>query len=146
MLPNLKAGQAYRVFAPDAYPRIKDIVERTVTSGLIYLPSSVKDFANPEIEPYLRQYVRGSHGIEHHERIKIMKLLWDCDRHRIRRPARTIRTQLRRRVGGYSRSDADRRGEGRRYGEDGGAGRSVHGRIRRDRLDRRDLDVKIDRA
>jgi 4-hydroxyphenylacetate 3-monooxygenase len=78
VLPNLEAGQAYRVFAPDAYPRIKDIVERTVTSGLIYLPSSVRDFANPEIEPYLKQYVRGSHGIEHHERIKIMKLLWDC--------------------------------------------------------------------
>ncbi len=78
VLPNLEAGQAYRVFAPDAYPRIKDIVERTVTSGLIYLPSSVRDFANPEIEKYLAQYVRGSHGIGHRERIKIMKLLWDC--------------------------------------------------------------------
>ena len=78
MLPNLRAGLAYRVFAPDAYPRIKDIVERTVTSALIYLPSSVKDFANPAIEPYLRRYVRGSHGIEYKERIKIMKLLWDA--------------------------------------------------------------------
>jgi 4-hydroxyphenylacetate 3-monooxygenase len=78
VLPNLRAGQAYRVFAPDVYPRIKDIVERTVTSGLIYLPSSARDFANPAIEPYLRQYVRGSHGIGYKERIKIMKLLWDC--------------------------------------------------------------------
>ena len=49
-----------------------------MTSALIYLPSSVKDFANPAIEPYLRQYVRGSHGIDHVERIKIMKLLWDA--------------------------------------------------------------------
>ena len=49
-----------------------------MTSALIYLPSSVKDFANPAIEPYLRQYVRGSHGIEYKERIKIMKLLWDA--------------------------------------------------------------------
>ena len=64
VLPNLRAGLAYRVFAPDAYPRMKDIIERTVTSALIYLPSSVKDFSNPAIEPYLRQYVRGSHGIE----------------------------------------------------------------------------------
>ncbi|HTC08806.1 MAG TPA: 4-hydroxyphenylacetate 3-hydroxylase N-terminal domain-containing protein [Acetobacteraceae bacterium] len=78
VLPNLRAGLAYRVHAPDAYPRIKDIIERTVTSALIYLPSSVRDFANPEIEPYLRQYVRGSHGIEYAERIKIMKLLWDA--------------------------------------------------------------------
>src|SRR6202012_718037 len=78
VLPDLKAGQAYRVFAPDAYPRIKDIIERTATSGLIYLPSSVKDFANAAIDPYMRQYVRGSHGIEYKERIKIMKLLWEC--------------------------------------------------------------------
>ena len=32
----------------------------------------------PEIEPYLKRYVRGSHGIEFKERIKIMKLLWDA--------------------------------------------------------------------
>ena len=31
VLPDLKAGQAYRVFAPDAYPRIKDIIESTMT-------------------------------------------------------------------------------------------------------------------
>ena len=78
VLPEMKAVLSYRVFAPEAYPRIKDIIERTVTSALIYLPSSVKDFANPAIEPYLRQYVRGSHGIEYKERIKIMKLLWDA--------------------------------------------------------------------
>jgi 4-hydroxyphenylacetate 3-monooxygenase len=78
VLPEWRAAQAYRVFAPDAYPRIKDIVQRTVTSALIYLPSSVKDFANPAIEPYLKQYVRGSYGIGYNERIKVMKLLWDA--------------------------------------------------------------------
>jgi 4-hydroxyphenylacetate 3-monooxygenase len=57
---------------------VKEIVQRIVTSGLIYLPSSAKDFANPSIEPYLRQYVRGSHGIGAEERVKIMKLLWDA--------------------------------------------------------------------
>jgi 4-hydroxyphenylacetate 3-monooxygenase len=49
-----------------------------MTSALIYLPSSVKDLANPLIEPLLKQYVRGSHGIGHKERIKILKLLWDA--------------------------------------------------------------------
>ena len=78
LLPELQAGHAYRVFGPDSWPRIKDIVQKTVTSALIYLPSSVKDFANPAIEPYLRQYVRGSHGIPYDERIKILKLLWDA--------------------------------------------------------------------
>ena len=31
VLPNQRAALSYRVFALDAYPRIKDIVERTVT-------------------------------------------------------------------------------------------------------------------
>ena len=77
LLPELQAALSYRVFAPDSWPRIKDIVQKTVTSALIYLPSSVKDLANSAIEPYLRQYVRGSHDIDHVERIKLMKLLWD---------------------------------------------------------------------
>ena len=78
VLPDIKAATAYRVFAPDAYPRIKDLVERAVTSGLIYLPSSVRDFGNPLIAPYLEKYVRGSHGINAKERVKILKLLWDA--------------------------------------------------------------------
>ena len=78
VLPDLEAAMSYRVFAPDSWPRIRDIVQKALSSALIYLPSSVKDFANPAIEPYLRQYVRGSHGVDHVERVKIMKLLWDC--------------------------------------------------------------------
>jgi len=78
LLPESKAAFAYRVFAPDAYPRIRDIIMRTVTSALIYLPSSAKDFFNSDEEPFLAQYVRGSHGIGHRERIKVMKLLWDA--------------------------------------------------------------------
>ena len=57
LLPELQAGHAYRVFGPDPWPRIKDMVQKTVTSALIYLPSSVKDFANPLSIRYLRQYV-----------------------------------------------------------------------------------------
>jgi 4-hydroxyphenylacetate 3-monooxygenase len=78
LLPNLEAGLSYRVFAPDAYSKIKEIIEKIVASALIYLPSSVKDFANPAIEPYLERYVRGSNGIGYKDRIKLMKLLWDA--------------------------------------------------------------------
>jgi 4-hydroxyphenylacetate 3-monooxygenase len=78
VLPELKAAIAYRVFAPDCYPRVKDIIERTATSSLIYLPSSVKDFANPETRPVLDRYVRGSHGMDALERVKTLKLLWDA--------------------------------------------------------------------
>jgi 4-hydroxyphenylacetate 3-monooxygenase len=78
LLPNLEAGLSYRVFAPDAYSKIKEIIEKIVASALIYLPSSVRDFANPAIDPYLKRYVRGSNGIGYKERIKLMKLLWDA--------------------------------------------------------------------
>jgi 4-hydroxyphenylacetate 3-monooxygenase len=78
LLPNLQPAMAYRVFAPDAYSRIKEIIEKIVASALIFLPSSARDFANPEIDPLLARYVRGSNGIGYKERIKIMKLLWDA--------------------------------------------------------------------
>jgi 4-hydroxyphenylacetate 3-monooxygenase len=78
VLPNAQSGASYRVFAGDAYGRIKEIVEKIVASALIYLPSSAKDFDNPEIDKYLARYVRGSNGIGYRERIKVMKLLWDA--------------------------------------------------------------------
>jgi 4-hydroxyphenylacetate 3-monooxygenase len=78
VLPNAQSGSSYRVFAGEAYGRIKEIVEKIVASALIYLPSSAKDFQNPEIDKYLARYVRGSHGIGYKERIKVMKLLWDA--------------------------------------------------------------------
>ena len=59
--------------------RVKEIVEKIIASSLIYLPSSAKDFENPDDRHAIsRKYVRGSHGIDYSERIKIMKLLWDA--------------------------------------------------------------------
>jgi 4-hydroxyphenylacetate 3-monooxygenase len=78
VLPNQQAGSSYRVFAGEAYGRIKEIVEKIIASALIYLPSSTRDFNNPAIDKYLAKYVRGSHGIGYKERIKVMKLLWDA--------------------------------------------------------------------
>ncbi|GBU09885.1 4-hydroxyphenylacetic hydroxylase [Gammaproteobacteria bacterium] len=78
VLPSSTALHTYRVLAPIAYPKIKQLIEQTVTSGLIYLPSSTKDFENPELDRYLHQYVRGSNGIDYKERIKILKLMWDA--------------------------------------------------------------------
>jgi len=66
------------VFAPDAYSKIKEIIEKIVASALIFLPSSSRDFANPEVDPLLQRYLRGSNGIGYRERIKVMKLLWDA--------------------------------------------------------------------
>ena len=77
-MPCIEAQQAYRVLAPQIYTFIKKTIEEIVASGLIYLPSGVRDLRNPMLNEYLKQYVRGSDGIGHVERIKILKLLWDA--------------------------------------------------------------------
>ena len=78
VLPNLDYGLAYRVMASLAYPKIKEIIQNTLASALIYLPSSALDFQAPEIRPYLDQFVRGSNGYNAEQRVKLMKLLWDA--------------------------------------------------------------------
>ncbi len=78
VLPQSRASVAYRMFMGDAYTQVRNIIEKVVASGLIYLPSHAKDLQNPEIAKYLEKYVRGSNGIDYKERIKTMKLLWDA--------------------------------------------------------------------
>lgn len=78
VLPNLNYGLAGRIFAPMAYNRIKELIERHVASGLIYLPSSALDFASDAVRPYLERFVRGSNGVVALDRVKLLKLLWDA--------------------------------------------------------------------
>jgi 4-hydroxyphenylacetate 3-monooxygenase len=78
VLPNMDYAMAYRLFSTIGYPRVKEIIQQTVSSGLIYVNSNARDFKNPEIRKYLERYVRGSGGIEALERVKLMKLLWDA--------------------------------------------------------------------
>jgi 4-hydroxyphenylacetate 3-monooxygenase len=78
VLPNLDYGLAYRVMASLAYPKVKEIIENTLASALIYMPSSALDFKVPELRPYLDQFVRGSNGYSAEDRVKLMKLLWDA--------------------------------------------------------------------
>jgi len=78
VLPNARGSATYRLFMTEAYPAVRNIVEKIIASGLIYLPSHARDFKNPDVDKYLAKYVRGSNGIDYKERIKIMKLLWDA--------------------------------------------------------------------
>jgi len=78
MLPNSRASSTYRLFMTEAYPAVRNIIEKVVASGLIYLPSNALDFKNPDIDKYLAKYVRGSNDIDYKDRIKTMKLLWDA--------------------------------------------------------------------
>jgi 4-hydroxyphenylacetate 3-monooxygenase len=76
--PNLSYALAYRVMSSIAMTRIKEIIDNTLASALIYLPSHAVDFGAEEIRPYLDQYVRGSDDQSATERVKLMKLIWDA--------------------------------------------------------------------
>jgi 4-hydroxyphenylacetate 3-monooxygenase len=76
--PNTNYGMAYRFLATIAYPRVKEIAEQTISSGLIFLNSHAVDFKTPELRPYLDKYLRGSNGYDAVERVKLLKLLWDA--------------------------------------------------------------------
>lgn len=78
VLPNNDQGAAYRVLAPVAYPRIKDIIENHVASGLIYVNSHAEDWKSDQVRPLLDRFLRGSNGVEALDRVKLMKLLWDA--------------------------------------------------------------------
>ena len=77
-VPNPDAASVYRLMMTQAYPRAKEIFEQDVASALIYLPSSSRDWKNPELRPYLDQFVRGSAGRSAEDRVKLMKLIWDA--------------------------------------------------------------------
>lgn len=78
VLPNSAAATAYHVFGATFYPVVKNLIEQSITSGLIYLNSSARDFENPNLRPYLDRYVRGSNGAGAEYRVKLLKLLWDA--------------------------------------------------------------------
>lgn len=76
-LPNLNYGLAYRVFMSEGWPKIKEIIENVVAGNLIVQPSSARDFKNPELRPLIDRLYRGSNGISSHDKIKLIKLLWE---------------------------------------------------------------------
>jgi 4-hydroxyphenylacetate 3-monooxygenase len=78
VLPARSAALAYATMAPGAWARVREIAMTAVGSGLIYLPSSAADLADERTDALLAEYCRGSRGMGHRERIKVMKLLWDA--------------------------------------------------------------------
>ena len=78
VLPNPEYAQAYRLFSTIAYPRVKELTESILGSGLIYQNSHAVDFQTPELRPYLDKYLRASDGSGAVGRLKVMRLLWDA--------------------------------------------------------------------
>ncbi len=62
LMPGVEAASASQVPTADACVAGKQLIEKTVTSGLIYPNSDAGDFKVPELRAYLDRYLRGSNG------------------------------------------------------------------------------------
>ena len=83
---------------------------------------------NEEIRPYLDRYLRGSNGYKAEERVKLMKLLWDCIASEFGGRHELYRDQLRRVDGRDPAICALRRDGLRQRGSFQGVRRRMHGR------------------
>jgi hypothetical protein len=119
VLPKLDYGLAYRMFMAQGYPRIKEIIEQ--------------DVGNPPVPGQVRPRLRRHPGRGPGE---ADEAALGRDRHRVRRPPRTLRAQLlrqpRKRQG---RTPLRRPGPGH-HRHDDRLRRDLHVRIRPRRLDR----------
>ena len=135
VLPNGRACSTYRLFMTEAYPAIRNIVEKVVASGLIYLPSQFARFQESrhrQISGEIRARL---------ERHRIQRAHQDHEaplgrhRHRIRRPPRTLRDELFRQPRAGAHLPAATGAIYRPAQADGSARGAMHGRLRRGRLE-----------
>lgn len=74
--PGASSLYSNMVFQSKIYPTIFHMVRELCGGGLIQLPSSSADFANPDIAAVMERYVQ-SPGTPARERVKLLKLAWD---------------------------------------------------------------------
>ena len=74
--PNPAFAYANMTVQSSLYPEMLQIFRDLAGGGLIALPSSAADFANPEIAAQLERYVQ-SPGTPSREKVKLMKLAWE---------------------------------------------------------------------
>jgi 4-hydroxyphenylacetate 3-monooxygenase len=76
-LPNRHLLYAAQVVTQDLYPRLINLIRDLAGGSLIMLPSSFRDWANPEIAPILRKAQRSANfGSE--DKVKLLKAAWDA--------------------------------------------------------------------
>lgn len=78
LLPGSDHGMTSKIFSTVVYPRVREIIERTVGTGSVFLTANAADFTNPETQRNFDRLVRGQNGYSTLDRVKLMKLLWDA--------------------------------------------------------------------
>jgi 4-hydroxyphenylacetate 3-monooxygenase len=76
-VPDRHTLYAAQVVAQQTYPRILHALRELAGGGMIMLPSSVADYANPEIAALIEK-TQQSPAANSHDRVKFYKLAWDA--------------------------------------------------------------------
>ena len=76
-VPDRHMLYAAQVQTQKLYPRVITTMRELAGGGMIMLPSSVEDFANPELAEYIRRS-QGSPLFSPDDRVKFFKLAWDA--------------------------------------------------------------------
>lgn len=76
-VPHRHTLYTAQVLTQQLYPRVVNTLRELAGGGLIMLPSSVADFANPEIAALIDR-TQQSPNANSHDRVKFYKLAWDA--------------------------------------------------------------------
>jgi 4-hydroxyphenylacetate 3-monooxygenase len=76
-VPNKHYMYAAHVMTQEIYPRVMATIRDLAGGALIMLPSSVRDFANPELEAIIRKTQRAA-TMEPEQKVKLLKTAWDA--------------------------------------------------------------------
>jgi 4-hydroxyphenylacetate 3-monooxygenase len=76
-LPNRHLIYAAQVATQDLYPRLINLIRDLAGGSLIMLPSSFRDWTNPELAPILRKTQR-SPNLTSEDKVKLLKAAWDA--------------------------------------------------------------------
>jgi 4-hydroxyphenylacetate 3-monooxygenase len=76
-VPNAKRLYSAMVLTQQLYPKFTNQLRELAGGGMIMLPSSVNDFANPEIADYIGK-TQHSPATDAEGRVKLFKLAWDA--------------------------------------------------------------------
>jgi paerucumarin biosynthesis protein PvcC len=77
VVPKQEYAYTMRLFCTQGWPAVRNLFEKFLGGSLLMFPSSYKDFLNPDLQPLIEKYYRGS-ASSAEERIKLFKLIWDA--------------------------------------------------------------------
>jgi 4-hydroxyphenylacetate 3-monooxygenase len=76
-VPNKHFMYSAQVLTQDLYPRVINTIRELAGGAMIMLPSSVADFANPELEAIINKTQRSA-SMDPEHKVKFLKAAWDA--------------------------------------------------------------------